>query len=148
MTHRVIVLYDAECILCSRLVRFIIRRDKRRVIRFAPLSASPIARALTSRFAVDHPHKLPDSLVVIDGGRLYTHSTAALRVARTLQGGWRLAYVFILVPRPIRDAIYRLVARKRYTLFGRASSCPLPDAELRSRLLSDQEVSDTITTAS
>lgn len=141
MPEHMVVLYDAECVLCSRLVQFIIKRDKARKIRFASLSSDRVADALAVRLGKGN-EPIPDSIIVIDGGRLYTHSAAALRIARRLRGGWRLAYAFIIVPRPIRDAVYRAVARSRYRLFGRYDACPLPNADLRSRILSGHEIAD------
>jgi predicted DCC family thiol-disulfide oxidoreductase YuxK len=78
----------------------------------------------------------PSTMVLIENGKLYTKSTAALRVARRLNGAWPLLFVAVLVPRFIRDAAYRLFAANRYRLFGRSEVCRVPTPEIRSRFLS------------
>lgn len=140
MEDRLIVLYDAECVLCSRLVRFIIDRDPDGRIGFASLSSGEVAEALENCVPCETKTGtgMPDSLIVIDGGRIYTYSSAALRIARRLPK-WRAAYVLVAVPKSLRDAVYRFVARNRYRWFGKYDACPVPDARLRSRLLQDQE---------
>ena len=81
------------------------------------------------------PGPLPDSIVLIDEGRLFTRSTAALRIARRLRFPWPLLYGLIVVPRPLRDFLYDWVARNRYRWFGKRDSCMLPTPELRARFL-------------
>jgi predicted DCC family thiol-disulfide oxidoreductase YuxK len=78
---------------------------------------------------------VPDSVVLIADGRLWTRSAAALRIARRLSFPWPLLYVFVVVPRPLRDWIYDLVARHRYQWFGRRDACMMPTAELRGRFI-------------
>lgn len=114
------------------------------MIQFASLSDERIAVALAKRLAAEGYGVVPDSLIVIERGRIFTHSSAALRIARRLRGLWRFAYFFIIVPRTIRDAVYRLIAANRHRLLGRVEACPLPDANLRSRLMSPQEVAATL----
>jgi|HigsolmetaAR204D_1030405.scaffolds.fasta_scaffold00011_17 predicted DCC family thiol-disulfide oxidoreductase YuxK len=138
MQERLIVLYDAECVLCSKLVRFLIDRDPDGVIRFASLASGEVAGALMACTRCELSGGVPDSLVVIDGGRIYTHSSAALRIVRRLPR-WRAAYMLVIFPKALRDAAYRFVARNRYRWFGRYDACPVPDARLRSRLLTESE---------
>jgi len=138
MQDRLIVLYDTECVLCSRLVRFIVERDPEGKIRFASLQSSEVANALAACSCCNALGGMPESLVVIDEGRIYTHSSAALRVVRRLTR-WRAAYALAIMPKALRDAAYRFISRNRYRWFGRYDSCPVPDARLRSRLLANGE---------
>jgi predicted DCC family thiol-disulfide oxidoreductase YuxK len=81
------------------------------------------------------PASESDTMVLLEGEKVYTRSTAALRIARKLGGGWPLLYSFIVLPRPLRDWVYNLVARNRYRLFGREESCMMPTPELKARFL-------------
>lgn len=127
-----VVLFDGVCNLCNGSVRFIIERDPRGRFQFAPLQ-SPVAERLIGA-RVDRT-SLPDSIVLVDDERLYVRSSAALRIARGLRFPWPLAWVFIVVPRPIRDWVYDLIARHRYAWFGRRDECMLPTPEVKGRFL-------------
>ena len=126
------VLFDGICHFCAWSVQFIIRRDPRAVFRFASLQ-SDTGRQLMSEHGLD-PNTM-DSFVLIEDGNAHTESTAALRVARRLTCPWRWCYVFILLPKPLRDALYRFIARNRYRWFGKADTCMVPTPELRARFL-------------
>jgi predicted DCC family thiol-disulfide oxidoreductase YuxK len=129
-----IVLFDGVCHLCTGSVQFIVRRDSGRQFRFASLQ-SETGRRLCAAHGLD-----PDAVttvVLLDGGRAFTHSDAALRIARHLDGPWKLATVLRVVPRPVRDWLYRLVAKFRYRWFGKHETCWLPTQDLRSRFLDD-----------
>ena len=129
-----ILLFDGVCNLCNGLVGFILRNDPRRRFRFASLQ-SPAGQALLAR------HGLPtadlDSVVLIEGGRAFTRSTAVLRIARRMGYLWPLAFVFILIPRPLRDLCYKWVGKNRYRMFGRREACMLPTPDLKARFLND-----------
>jgi predicted DCC family thiol-disulfide oxidoreductase YuxK len=127
-----IVLFDGVCHLCNGSVNFIIERDPERRFRFAPIQ-SPIGQELLRRH--DLPPDAIDTVVLIEGEKAYTRSTAALRIARRLGGLWPIAYAWIIVPRPIRDAVYKLVARNRYKWFGKKDACMMPTPEVRERFL-------------
>jgi predicted DCC family thiol-disulfide oxidoreductase YuxK len=127
-----IVLFDGVCNLCSGSVQFIIPRDREGRFRFASLQ-SPVGQELLARFGIDPT--VVDSVVVIEGDRWYKESDAALRVARGLAGPWKVLTVFRLIPRPLRDRLYRLIARNRYRWFGKKEACWLPTPELRERFL-------------
>jgi predicted DCC family thiol-disulfide oxidoreductase YuxK len=133
-----IVLFDGVCHLCGSSVHFIIRRDPHAHFKFAPLQ-SLIGQALL------HRHRLStttlDTFVLIEGGRAYTRSTAALRVARRLSGLWPLAYLGILVPEPVRDTLYRIIAQNRYKWFGQRAECMLPTPEVKERFLQAESAS-------
>jgi predicted DCC family thiol-disulfide oxidoreductase YuxK len=129
-----VVLYDGLCGLCSRAVRFIARHDHRGRFRFAALQ-SDVARTLLAG-APDLPALLPDSVILVEaGGAVLVESEAALRIAAGLDGRVRHLARLRVVPRPIRDAVYRLVARTRYRIFGRHDECEIPAPWLRERFL-------------
>jgi predicted DCC family thiol-disulfide oxidoreductase YuxK len=127
-----IVLYDGVCNYCNASVRFVIARDPPGRYRFAALQ-SDVGKSLLA----DHhlPPASMETVVLIEGGKVYTRSTAALRVARRLTGAWPLLYVFIIVPRPIRDWCYGVFARNRYRWFGRTDACQIPSPEVRQRFM-------------
>jgi predicted DCC family thiol-disulfide oxidoreductase YuxK len=127
-----LVLFDGVCNLCNGIVRFIVTRDRNARFKFAALESAAAARVLESA-SVTGP--LPDSLLLIDDGRVFSRSDAALRIARGLGFPWQLAYGLIAVPRPLRDRLYDLVARHRYRLFGRRETCMVPSASIRKRFL-------------
>ena len=131
-----IIFFDGVCNLCNGFVQFVIRHDPEGRFRFAALQ-SDAARHLLAAHGLP-PTALaaePDSVLLLSGGRLYSHSTAVLRIARGLGGGWQLAGVGGLLPRAWRDALYRFVARHRYRWFGRQESCMLPTPALKERFL-------------
>jgi predicted DCC family thiol-disulfide oxidoreductase YuxK len=127
-----IILFDGVCNFCNSSVNFIIERDKAGYFKFAPLQ-SEIGMRLLAENGIDHVET--DSVVLIEDGAVYTYSTAALRVARRLDGAWKWLYKLIYVPRPIRDGAYKLFARFRYLLFGKKDACMLPSPDVRQRFL-------------
>lgn len=132
---RTVVLFDGVCNLCNGSVRFIARRDRPGRIAFAPLG-SPAAERVLSGAGFDRA-ALPDSLVLVRHGRAYTCSGAALRIAGLLRWPWPALTVLLAIPWPLRDWLYRWVARNRYRWFGRREACMMPTPELRSRFLAD-----------
>lgn len=127
-----LLLFDGVCNLCNGLVQFIIRHDGKRRFRCAAIQ-SMAAQAILSSHGRD-PQALT-SLVYCRKDRVFVRSGAALHVARDLGGAWQLAFIFILVPRFLRDAVYDLVARNRYRWFGRRGQCMVATAELQDRFL-------------
>lgn len=130
-----IILFDGICNLCNGFVQFVIKRDPRGIFQFASLQSPPAARLLT-----DHPELLgnkPDTVVLIENGAIYTHSDVALRVASKLGGVWSVCLIGYVLPKPIRDWIYRLVARNRYRWFGKKEQCMVPTPAIRKRFLID-----------
>lgn len=127
-----VVLFDGVCNLCNGSVRFVIERDPHKHFQFAPLQ-SETATTLIGGLA--NPLAMPDSIVLVDDGRLYVRSTAALRIARRLRFPWPLLWVFMAVPRPLRDWVYDVIARHRYGWFGKRDTCMVPTKEIRDRFL-------------
>ena len=127
-----LILFDGVCNLCSAAVRFVIARDPDRRFRFASLQSDAAAARLQPFAAAS---SAIDSVVLIEDGRLFTRSAAALRIARRLRYPWPLLSALIVIPTPIRDWIYDIVAKRRYRWFGRTDACWTPTAELRERFL-------------
>jgi predicted DCC family thiol-disulfide oxidoreductase YuxK len=127
-----IILFDGVCNLCNGFVQFVIARDPGARFKFAALQSQAAASLLEGRH-----RSLPDSVVLLEGDRIYTQSTAALRVARSLGWPWKLSYLFVIVPKPLRDAVYAWVARNRYAWFGKRDVCMVPTPDLRTRFLDD-----------
>lgn len=127
-----IVLFDGVCNLCSGSVQFVLKRDPEARFRFASLQ-SEAGQTIQAEHGLD-PGVL-SSVLLLEDGRLYRESDAALRIARHLPGAWKLLTVFKIIPRPIRDGMYRFIARNRYRWFGKAETCWLPTSELRGRFL-------------
>lgn len=127
-----IILFDGVCNFCNGWVIFVIERDRTGYFKFALLQ-SDIGEKLLADCGVDKT--ATDSIVLIEDGKVYTHSTAALRVARNLNGAWSWFYYLIYVPPVMRDCFYRLFAFYRYKLFGKKAECILPTPEIRARFL-------------
>jgi predicted DCC family thiol-disulfide oxidoreductase YuxK len=128
-----LVLYDGTCGLCDRSVQLILRHDRRGRFRFAALQ-SDVGRALLERHGL--PVDALDTVVLVEDGRAWTKSSAALRVARRMDKPWPALRALGLVPRPVRDFFYDRVAKSRYRIFGRVDACMLPPPEVRARFLS------------
>ncbi|MBO0935312.1 thiol-disulfide oxidoreductase DCC family protein [Fibrella sp. HMF5335] len=127
-----LLLFDGVCNLCNGVVQFVIRHDPAGRFRFAALQ-SDAGQTLLQQFGLSTTQF--DSFVYVRDGRFYTESTAALRVARDMGGAMSLLWGLMIVPRFIRDAVYRLVARNRYRVFGKQDACMIPTPELKSRFL-------------
>ncbi len=126
------VLFDGVCNLCNGSVRFIIANDPAGHFRFASLQ-SPQGSAALARVGLRA--KGLDSIVLIDGNRVYRRSDAALRIAAELRAPWGLARMLLVIPAAIRDAVYDWVATHRYEVFGKRDLCALPDPALAERFL-------------
>lgn len=127
-----VIWFDGSCAFCQGAVRFVARRDPAGYFRFAP-SASPDGLSVLARCGL--AGTAPRSIVFVDGDRAYRESDAVLRIARRLAFPWWLLAGLLVVPRPLRDAAYRIVAALRHRLARRATSCDRLPPEIRSRLL-------------
>lgn len=127
-----VLMFDGVCNLCNSSVNFIIDHDPKGHFKFA---------ALQSDFGQEKLKELGyntedfDSLVLLSGGKVYKKSSAALRIARKLNGLYPLLYIFIIIPPFIRHALYDVIARNRYKWWGKRDSCRMPTPELRSRFV-------------
>ncbi len=124
-----ILFYDGECALCHKAVRFVYTRDGAGVFRYAPLQGKTAAR-----LGVSGPGP-GETLVLYENGAILERSDAVLRIVTLLGGFWGWFRVFRIVPRPIRDALYRFVARIRFRVFGKSDVCLIPERDQSGRLL-------------
>lgn len=127
-----IILFDAECILCSANAQFVLSHDRQKRFRLASMQGE-VGAALYRRFGIDPTD--PDTMIVVDGDRMVRDSDAVLSIYAGLGWPWKALAVFRLVPRFIRDPLYRMLARNRYRIFGKRNSCWLPSQEFRDRML-------------
>jgi predicted DCC family thiol-disulfide oxidoreductase YuxK len=127
-----ILLFDGICNLCNRMVRFIIKRDSNGKFKFASLQ-SEVGRQWLMRFDISGNEL--ESFILIQGDKYYIKSTAALRMLRELGGIWKIVYIFIWFPRPLRDIFYDVVAKSRYKIFGKRDACMVPTPDLQARFL-------------
>jgi len=125
-----VVLFDGVCNFCSGTVRFIIKPDRRQRFRFAPLQSQ-----LGVQITTEYGYQPLDSMLLLHEGQIYQKSNAALRILKLLGGIWSVAYVFIIIPTPIRDLVYDFIGQHRYRWFGKKEQCWLPDEEIKNRFL-------------
>jgi predicted DCC family thiol-disulfide oxidoreductase YuxK len=134
---RPILLFDGVCVFCNSTVQFLLRRDPNAVLRFVPLE-SPLGQQLLARFGALEG---PEGIVLITealtpAARLSRRTDAFLAALRLLPQPWRgVARAMRLVPRPLREFVYGLIARYRYRIFGRYATCPIPSPEQRARIV-------------
>jgi predicted DCC family thiol-disulfide oxidoreductase YuxK len=127
-----IVLFDGVCNLCNDAVLFIIRRDKKEVFKFASLQSNYAVDTLKN---YNHDASSLDSIVLLEGQIQYIRSTAVLKILKRLTWYGKLLYIFMIVPTPIRDAIYDFIAKRRYKWFEKKEACLLPTSDLKNRFL-------------
>jgi len=127
-----VVLFDGVCNFCNSSVNFIIRHDKKDYFRFTPLQ-SEIGMKISEKYNLDSGNL--KSVILVDKGKIYTKTTAALRIAKQLSGAWPVLYVFIIVPPPIRDVVYNIIAKYRYKWWGERDACMIPTPEIRKKFL-------------
>lgn len=118
-----VIYFDGVCVLCNGLVDFVIPRDRHRRFRYATLQSEKGQRIMRR---LQLPADELQTFILQEDGKEYVKSTAALRVCKGLSGAWPLLYLLIAVPRPLRDAVYGWVGRRRYRWFGRRASCRVP----------------------
>jgi predicted DCC family thiol-disulfide oxidoreductase YuxK len=127
-----VILFDGVCNFCNYWVNFAIRRDRKNKLKFTPLQGETAAKLLPQHHI--RPSDL-SSVIFIDNGKAYTQSSAAIRICKYLDGGWKLFYGLMIIPKFIRDFFYNIIARNRYRWFGKKESCMIPTPELRRRFL-------------
>lgn len=129
-----VILYDGVCVLCSGWVRFVASRDADRCFRFTPIQ-SPYGDAMARALAIDPAD--PDTNAVVVDGFAFLRSDAAIAVVSRLPG-WGWTRIALAVPSALRDPLYRLVARHRYRIFGKHTTCELAPAGLAGRIIVDR----------
>jgi predicted DCC family thiol-disulfide oxidoreductase YuxK len=131
---KALVLFDGYCNLCNGAVQFILKRDKKEHFYFASLSwpvAEPVLQSSDELKDVD-------SIILYDGERVYTRSSAALRISSYMGGLWPLFNVFWIMPKFFRDPVYNFIARNRYKWFGKKDTCIMPDSDVSHRFLNEK----------
>lgn len=131
MDSKAIILFDGVCNLCNSSVQFIIKHDKAAYFNFASLQSDFGGQLKETKQIPDNV----DSIILMENGKVYMQSSAILRIARNLDGVWKLAAAALIIPRPIRDMVYRYAAKNRYRWFGKQDQCMLPSPELKERFL-------------
>jgi len=132
MDKKPIILFDGICNLCNSAIQTVIKHDPDGKFQFASLQSNEGQKLLQQ-------YQLPvnnfTSFVLIQNGDVYTKSTGALKVAKQINGWWKLLYVFIILPKFIRDPVYNWIANNRYKWFGKKDECMIPTPELKARFL-------------
>jgi predicted DCC family thiol-disulfide oxidoreductase YuxK len=132
MPDKSIIFFDGVCNLCNGFVNFIIPRDQKNRFQFSSLQSAKAQIILK-----DYHYFIDDisTVILLEDGQLFTQSTAVLKIVRKMSGLWPLLYAFIIIPKPIRDFLYKRIANNRYRLFGKRDSCRMPSPELKSKFL-------------
>ncbi len=127
-----IILFDGVCNLCNNSVQFVIKRDNKQQFLFASLQSDAATKLLLQFYS----KKIEiQSIVLIEENKVYDKSTAALRIARKLNPLWNVLYIFIIVPKSLRDLVYDFIAKNRYKWFGKQDSCILFIKEYKNRFI-------------
>lgn len=127
-----VILFDGVCSLCNKLVLFIIKRDPKAKFKFASLQ-SEIGKKLLLK--TKSPTNHLDSIILIDGEQYFLQSTAVLRILKELNGGWKAVYIFLAVPKFLRDFTYNSIAKTRYRIFGKEDACMIPTTDIKKHFL-------------
>lgn len=130
--NKMVVLFDGVCNLCNSSVQFILKHDKKSQFLFASLQGT-YGQEQLKRLGLSQENF--NSFMLLENGELYSKSTGALRMLKHLGKGWQLLYVFIIVPKFIRDGVYSIIANNRYRWFGKKEACWLPTPDLKKRFL-------------
>lgn len=131
-----VLLYDGHCLMCSRGVQWVMEKDEKGQILFAALQDESIQSLLE-----EAPSRVQeaDSVILYEDGQFYTYSTAVFRVLEQLGGIYSAVKILYLIPRALRDVVYRWVARRRKDWFGRSEQCFMVPPDQRYRFLTDPE---------
>jgi predicted DCC family thiol-disulfide oxidoreductase YuxK len=127
-----IILFDGLCNLCSSSVQFVLKRDKKNQFLFGSLQGN-YGQTILKKYQL--PADSFNSFMLLEGEILYTHSSGALRMLKHIGGGWSLLYVFMIVPKFIRDGVYNMIAKNRYKWFGKKEECWLPTPAYKAKFL-------------
>ncbi|MBM3440008.1 MAG: thiol-disulfide oxidoreductase DCC family protein [Bacteroidetes bacterium] len=127
-----LILFDGVCNFCNYWVRFALKRDQKQKLSFGTLQGNTTQSVLPLHGINE---KEIASVVFIENGKLWQNSSAVLRICRHLSGAWKLFYALMIIPAPIRDFIYKMIAKNRYRWFGKRESCMVPDASMKDRFV-------------
>lgn len=132
ITNNHIILFDGVCNLCNSSINFVIEKDTKNLFKFGALQEEP-GISLLKKHTIDTT--ATDSIILIENNKVYTKSSAALRVAKRLSGFWPLLYVFIIIPPFIRNKVYDYIAKNRYKWYGKKDRCMIPTPALKDKFL-------------
>lgn len=132
LENKSIIFFDGVCNLCNASVNFVIKHDKKAQFLFASFQ-SDAAKEILLHFNLKNFDS--ETVILVEGQKLYDKSTAALKIAKRLDGGFKLFYAFLILPKNFRDWIYDLIAKNRYRWFGKRENCIIPSAKLKNRFL-------------
>jgi predicted DCC family thiol-disulfide oxidoreductase YuxK len=127
-----VIVFDGVCNFCNAFVNFVLERDSHGLFKFGTLQSSP-AQEILRQFQLSTDDY--ETFLLLEQGKLFTKSTAALKILGQLGIPWSLLGVFMIIPRPIRDVIYDFIARHRYQWMGKSESCRVPTEEERQRFV-------------
>lgn len=131
ISNKTILFFDGNCGLCNRSVKFVLRKEKNNSLFFSPLQSEFAKKILKEKNVTENL----DTMVLLENGKIYLRSSAALRLTKYMKGLWPLLMIFIPVPSFIRNAVYNYVAKNRITWFGMADYCDMMTPELKKRFL-------------
>ena len=129
---RPIILFDGMCVLCSGFIRCVLKLDKKDIFRFGLLQSENV-RQLLQRYESNISRLT--TIVLLVGERITVESDAVLRIARNLGGAWSLICLFIIIPKFLRDGVYRIISKHRYRLFGKRDVCMIPSPEILDKFI-------------
>ena len=132
MDQRSIILFDGVCNLCNSAVQFVIKHDKNNQFLFASLQSEEGIKVLSE---LNYSDDELNTFILLDNNIIYTRSTAALRVAKKLGFPSNLLYGLMIIPKFIRDAVYKIISKNRYKWFGKKDECIIPTKELKAKFL-------------
>lgn len=130
--HERVIVFDGVCNWCNAWVNFTLDHDPHTKFKFGTLQSQPAQQILTELRLPPDDFK---TFLLLEQGRVFTKSTAALRIIRQLSGLWPLLYVGFVIPRPLRDALYDYIAHRRYRLMGKSETCRIPTQAERERFV-------------
>jgi predicted DCC family thiol-disulfide oxidoreductase YuxK len=132
MVHKAIIFFDGICNFCNSSVNFIIKRDKKNYFKFASLQSEYAQNFLELK---NLPKNEFESIILLENNKIFQKSTAALKIAKHLNGFWKIFYILIIIPSFIRNFFYDIIAKNRYKWFGKRESCMIPDEKVRDKFL-------------
>ena len=127
-----LVIFDGVCNFCNYWVNFAAKRDRKKRLLFSPFQGKTASKILLDYNI--NPTTIT-SVILIDNGKAYSQSSAAIRICKYLDGGWKLFYILLIIPKFIRDFLYNIIARNRYKWFGKKETCMIPTPALKERFL-------------
>lgn len=130
--YKRVIVFDGVCNFCNAFVSFVLNRDRTALFKFGTLQSQPAQLILKQ---MDLPTEDYETFLLLENGIIFTKSTAALRILRALPGYWSWLYAFIIIPRPVRDFVYSVIARYRYRWMGKSDTCRVPSPQERARFI-------------